>query len=197
MLKNLLFVFSLCALAPVFNAGCQSVSVAPEVEVSDAVLRTAETFDFKYMDLLAKAKTGDVQSIQELIRFHKYVDDIEAINHAVTCLELIPFATDAKFSAACKMATPNMRKALAERLAQAQGKTKKEELRKPLKDWAPMTWAALNSTPGDNTAGTADRINDPKYMNMKKPGAENQPAPEATPAKPAVDAQPDRNGGGN
>ncbi len=189
-------VFSFCALAPVFNAGCQSVGVAPEVEVSDAVLRTAETFDFKYLDVLAKAKTGDVQSIHEFIRFHKYVDEIEAINHGVTCLELIPYATDAKFSMACKMATPNLKKVLLERLAQAQAKTKKEELRKPIKEWAPLTWATLSATA--TTPDSDAKINDPKFQNMKKPGSENQPATPTAPDQPAKDGEvkPDRNSGG-
>lgn len=193
MLKNLLVVFSVCAIAPVFNAGCQSVSVNPEIEVSNAVLKTAETFDFKYMDVLTKAKTGNIQSIQEFIRFHKYVDDMEAINHGVSCLELISFASDAKFAAACKLSTVNLRKVLAERLQQAQGKTKKEDLRKPLKDWAPMTWTALNAS--ENTPDTNAKIYDPAMQNMKKPGAtEQKPAEQA---KPATDsgAKPDQNGG--
>jgi hypothetical protein len=190
MLKSLLFVFSICALVPVFNAGCQNVNVVPEVEISEAVLNTAKTFDFKYMEVLTKAKTGDVQSIFDFLHFHKYVDGIEGLSHGVTCLELIPYATDAKFSLACVMAKPALRKVVADRLASAQGNTKKEALRKPLKEWAPMTWAALNNVA---TAGSDLKISDPSQQNMKKPGTENQPAP---PVKPASDADAKPDGGG-
>lgn len=192
MFKNLLFIFSVCAIAPVFNAGCQSVSVNPEIEVSNAVLKTAETFDFKYMDVLAKAKTGNTQSIQEFIRFNKYVDEMEGINHGLSCLELIPFATDTKFAAACKLSSVNLRKLLAERLQQAQGKTKKEDLRKPLKDWAPLTYAALNTV--ENTPDPNAKLNDPSMQNVKKAGTTEQPAEQAKPATDAG-AKPDRNGG--
>ena len=118
---------------------------APDVEVSDAVMRTAKTFNFDYLETLKKAKDGDMKSIAEFVRFHKYTDEIEGINHGVACLELILFATDATFATACNGLSVGVKKVLWERLQIAQARTKKEELRKPLKDWAPQTWRMLNT----------------------------------------------------
>jgi hypothetical protein len=39
---------------------------------------------------------------------------------------------------------PKLKSILLERFTLAQGRTKKEALQKPLKDWAPLTWKALN-----------------------------------------------------
>lgn len=184
MVKYLFSLFLALTIGPIFNAGCQTPE--PEITVSDSVIKLAETFDIKYMELLEKAKKGDVNSIKEIIRFNRIADGVDGLDHAVTCLELIPFAGDAAFAQGCQSVTPNMRKYLADRLSMAQGRTKKTELQQPLKSWAPQTWAILNpaeqipAKEGVNTGLTGD--------GRMKPGAAQgsdggQPAPAAEPKK--------------
>lgn len=118
-----------------------------EIEVFQNVLKMADLASVKYMDVLAKAKTGDVTSMHQLLDFHRVVDGVDALNHAVTCLELIPVVGDAPFAAAVYRCPPKLKKLVLERLMLAQVRTKKTFLRQSLTNWAPMTWAYLNGQP--------------------------------------------------
>lgn len=129
-----------------------------EIEIFQSVLKVADLAKFKYMDAIAGAKAGDVSSMQKLLDFNRVVDGVDALNHAVTCLELIPVAGDHIFGTAVYLCTPKMKKVLLERLTLAQGRTKKTYLRQPLANWAPSSWSYLNMQVVEETAtGTTIR----------------------------------------
>ncbi len=115
-----------------------------QVEMFQNVLKTADLANFKYKEMVENAKTGDVTSIHKLLDFHRMVDGVDGLNHAVTCLELIPLAGDNAYGAAVYRCSPNLRKLLTDRLMLAQVRTKKTFLRQSLTNWAPATWAYLN-----------------------------------------------------
>ncbi|MFN0173337.1 MAG: hypothetical protein ACKVU0_01725 [Saprospiraceae bacterium] len=115
-----------------------------DIEVSSAVLKTAEWANFKYMENLNLAKTGDVKAIKAFLEFSGTVDGVESLEHATTCIELIPFSSDMVSGAVISTLKPKLQKVLLERFVLAQGRTKKEALRKPLQEWAPLCWKALN-----------------------------------------------------
>lgn len=115
-----------------------------QVETFQNVLKTAGLVNLNYKDLIESAKTGDVTSIHKLLDFHRTVDGVDGLNHAVTCLELIPLAGDKAYAAAVYRCSPKLRKLLIERLMLAQVRSKKTFLRQSLTNWAPATWAYLN-----------------------------------------------------
>ncbi len=115
-----------------------------DIEISAAVLKTAEWAGFKYMEVLDKATIGDQKGLLDFFEFSGTVDGTEAIQHALTCIELIPIATDDKFGPVVYILKPKLRSVLLERFQLAQGRTKKEALKKPLQEWAPLTWKALH-----------------------------------------------------
>lgn len=115
-----------------------------DIEVSSAVLKTAEWANFKYMENLNLAKSGDKKAIKAFLEFSGTVDGIESLEHATTCIELIPYASDMNIGAVISSLKPKLQKVLLERFVLAQGRTKKEALRKPLQEWAPLCWKALN-----------------------------------------------------
>lgn len=115
-----------------------------EIEVFQSVLKIADLANFKYMDAVASAKAGDVSSMHKLLDFNRVVEGVDALNHAVTCLELIPVAGDHIVGAAVYLCSPKMREVLLSRLILAQGRTKKTYLRESLSKWAPSTWSYIN-----------------------------------------------------
>ncbi len=115
-----------------------------DIDISSEVLKTADWAAFKYMEKIDLAQSGDQKAIKDLLEFSAVVDGVEALQHATTCLELIPFTTDEKMGAVIYIVKPKLREALLERFQLAQGRTKKEEMRKPLQEWAPLTWKALH-----------------------------------------------------
>ncbi|MFN7325990.1 MAG: hypothetical protein ACK5SQ_05375 [Chitinophagales bacterium] len=169
MVKHFFILLVALFIGPMFNAGCQAPE--PEIVVTPSLLKLAETFDFKYMETLEKAKKGDINAIKEFIRFNRIADGTDGLDHAVACLELIPIAGDMAFSQGCRSVTPNMRAYLAERLSVAQGRTKKTELQVAMKQWAPLTWEILNPA---EAASTKEGV-DGSFIGtgQKKPGAEN------------------------
>jgi hypothetical protein len=118
-----------------------------DVTVSESVLNTAVWAGFKYQEELVKAKKGDYNATFKLMDFSGTVDGRTALEHSVTLLELIVSGGDEPFALAVQKTKPKLRTVLLDRLQLAQGRTKKEELRNPMKDWAPKTWAALNGLP--------------------------------------------------
>lgn len=135
-------LFCLFAFTP-FLAMAQEVK-NEEIQVFPAVIKTAEWADFKYMDVLNKAKSGDQKSVRSFLEFSSTVDGTEALQHATTCLELLPSVADDVAGATISSMKPKLKSILLERFTLAQGRTKKEALKKPLQEWAPLTWKALN-----------------------------------------------------
>lgn len=128
-------------LLPAFSLFGQNVFI------SKSVLKTAEWANFEYKEVLKKAIAGDVSAITQLFKFNNAVDGVEGIDHNITCLELIPLATDLKVSNALITTKPKLKKVVLDRIILAQGKTQKPELKKPMESWAPRTWAVLNNKP--------------------------------------------------
>ncbi|MBN8677486.1 MAG: hypothetical protein J0M29_04630 [Chitinophagales bacterium] len=115
-----------------------------EIQVFPAVLKTAEWANFKYMDVLEKAKGGDHKAIRSFLEFSGTVDGTEALQHATTCIELLPFLSDEIVGSIIYSMKPKLKSVLLSRFQLAQGRTKKEALLKPMQEWAPLTWKALN-----------------------------------------------------
>ena len=115
-----------------------------DIEVSESVVKVADWAGFKYREVLAAAETGDQTSIKKFLEFSGTVDGVDALKHAVTCLELIPVANDFNFSMACHTLKPALQKTLLERLMLAQSRTKKVDLRDSMTHWASSTWGVLN-----------------------------------------------------
>lgn len=143
MKSALSFIAALLLLSPTLL-----LAQAPkntDIEVSGAVLATAEWANFKYMDKVNAAKKRDHRALKELFEFSGTVDGKEATQHAVTLLELIPFVTDDLYGTIISsMVKPKLKTVMLERIQKAQELTKKEDHQKPLQEWAPMTWKALN-----------------------------------------------------
>jgi hypothetical protein len=136
-------------LATIFTLFAPSILQAQagakvDIEISSAVLKTAEWADFKYMETLDLAQSGDQKALKSFLEFSSIVDGTEALQHATTCLELIPFVNDEKFGSIITVLKPKLKPVLLNRLVLAQARTKKEELKKPLTEWAPLSWKALN-----------------------------------------------------
>lgn len=140
----------------------ESITVVPdslrktyEVEIFQNVLKMADLAKVSYVDLVEKAKAGDAAAIRKLLEFHKVVDGVDALNHAVTCLEILPLSGDVPFASAVNYCNPNLKKLILERTILAQGRTKKKYLRQSLTEWAPVSWAYLNGQTYDFGGGTA------------------------------------------
>ncbi len=142
-MKKVLFA----SLMGLFLTPAVSLFAQSEVFISKDVLKTAEWASFKYKDVVKKAITGDRDAVQKLFDFSRYVDGVEALDHAVTCLELIPRATDRKIAEGIIHLQPKLKKVILDRAVLAQGRTKKVELQQPMKAWAPITWDVLNGLP--------------------------------------------------
>ncbi len=148
-MKSILFrsVIALLLLPSIHACAQNAPKDSADVAVSEGVLKLADWAKFDYTGQLAKAKTGDIEALKALIGFHTIADGVDGLNHAVTCLELIPVVGDETFASAVPVFKPNLKKLLLDRLILAQGRTRKEALRQSLTHWAPTTWAVLNDLP--------------------------------------------------
>ena len=149
-LATLFFSLSLSILSG------QNKAANTDIFVSQSVLSTAQWAGFKYREQLDLARQGDMRAIEEILNFNGTVDGREGLDHAVTCLELLPYASDLVFAGALNKGKPALRKLMLERLTLAQGRTKTESLRKPLAEWAPLTWAVLNGQPFEPSDTSTD-----------------------------------------
>jgi len=131
-----------------------------EVEIFQNVSKTADLVNIKYKDLVANAQSGDAGSMHKLLDFHRIVDGADGLNHAVTCLEILPLMGDASFASAVALCQPKLKKLILDRLVLAQGRTKKTFLRQSLTNIAPLTWEQLTGEKKE-----------------QKPAAENIPQP--------------------
>lgn len=162
-----LFAALMLPVATVWSQKTAKVAEAPKskVFVADGVLQLAKQLDFKYMDLLKKAENGDRDALKELLQFSIMTDGVDGLNHGVTCLELIDVANDENFALTVRLLKPKLKSLLLERLTLAQGRTTREALRKPLSDWAPMSWAAVNNLPVPGLCDITKEIPVPKPGN--------------------------------
>ena len=159
-------------MAPALSALGQS-----NVFISNDVLKTADWAGIKYKDEVKRASSGNIKSIEKLFDFHRYVDGVQSLDHAVTLLEIIPQAKDRNVATAVQYLKPKLKKVALDRLTLAQGRTQKEDLRKPLANWAPLTWAVLNGRPlppQEPTAAEKDAKGARRNID-----AETQPAPKS------------------
>lgn len=152
------------------SLSAQNKAANTDIFVSQSVLTTAQWAGFKYNEQLSLARQGDMKAVEELLNFNGTVDGREGLDHAVTCLELIPFSSDLVFAAALNKGKPALKKLLLERLTLAQGRTKTEALRKPLQEWAPLTWAVLNGQPFEPSDESSDEcmISKPRQQKEKE-----------------------------
>jgi hypothetical protein len=158
------------------------------VFISQSVLEVSNTLHFKYYDFLKKAKNSDQDALKELLLFHKSIDGTDALNHSVTCLELIPVANDENFALTVRRLNPKLKSILLDRILMAQSRTRRKELQKPMDTWAPMSWAALNDKP---IPGMCDMTQEKPRT---KPGQKAAESPAALPgaAMPKSDAEAPR-----
>lgn len=187
------------------NAGASTKPA--DVFVAEGVLKLAKLMAFDYTGNLEKAKGGDQAALKALFDFFGATDGIDRQNHALTCLELIPVAFDEHFSLALSGAKPKLKVLMLEQLQLAQGRTKKEALQKPLADWAPETWRALNglpvkgfsgnlSTPPDVNPDDMDPRRKAKVEAMRKSqGADGGIVPAASPQSSPTDKEKMPDGG--
>jgi hypothetical protein len=168
-MKKILF---LGLLALTFSAARAQKAAAPQV--SEAVLKTAGLVKFPYKETLAKARKGDLMATREFMEFHRVVDGVEAIQHGLTCLELIPHAGDDIVAQALTTARPRMRQVILERLQLAQVRTRQEALKRPMSEWAPQTQTVLSPTPSPDTNSNYS------------PGDKKRPAKTSSEGKPSA-----------
>jgi len=127
-----------------------------KVYMSDAVLKLADQVQVDYKGLVKKSIAKDTLALKDLFEFSRMLDNNTLTEHAVTCLELIPLATDEMFARAVRSRSVKMKAFLLRNITEAQGATQKKDLKKPLSEWAPQSWAALNNfqyvPPSENTS---------------------------------------------
>ncbi|MCC7246061.1 MAG: hypothetical protein IT269_10300 [Saprospiraceae bacterium] len=153
-----------------------------KISIGDGMQRQAQWAKFDYTDVLERAKKGEYKAIKDFLEFSAVVDGVDALDHAVTCIELLQYASDYRYSSVLQILKPNLRNVLKDRFQLAQGRTKVEELSKPMAQWAPMSWAILNDQKAPEGV-------DPHNFEMNKRKA-NKTAP-GDPRKvdgPAMDA---------
>lgn len=213
MKNSMIFCLALCLMFPFSRVRCQSdthSTVIGQITVAPSLVKFAGQMGFKYNEVLEKAKKGDIDAIKAMMEFHGTADGVDGLNHAQTCLELIPVASDLRVSQACRNLKPKLKELLIERFNLAQSRTQIADLKKPLKDWAPQTWGALNNQLvacpeceaskqmakeySKNPDGTVSNINPPTAQqaakttgdpNMRKPGANGS---DSSPASNTISA---------
>lgn len=183
-------LFSLPAMA-------QDAKKDQDVTVFESVLATADWANFKYMDELKLAKKGDYDATLKLLKFCGTVDGKAALDHSVTLLELLS-GQDVAFASALVIGkNPKLNTVILDRLQLAQGRTTKETLHQPIKDWAPITWDVLHGA-AYTPPPTPEQMLMLEQMQMNagnkpktKPGAPATPSDkeDSTPASTTKKAQ--------
>ena len=112
MKNSMLCCIMVCFMFPMVNGSCQNDAKSVrnnEVTVAPSLVKFATQMGFKYEQTLEKAKKGDLNAIKEMMEFHGTTDGTDALNHAQTCLELIPVATDDRIGLACQNLKPKLK----------------------------------------------------------------------------------------
>lgn len=169
------------------------------VFVSDAVLVVAQQAQVDYRGLIRKASAKDAKALSDLFEFSRLLDGATLNDHMQTCLELIPVATDEVYAKALESRSSGLKLHLLKNIEVAQARTQKEPLKKPISEWAPYTWEALNGRevnvvkPQDakksSTASTMgiDALQQTQEgQTAPQSGALAPPAPNATPSSPSA-----------
>jgi hypothetical protein len=166
-----------------------ALSAQKKVYISENVLKVAAQAEFDYKDMVKKAAKKDGDALQKLFEFGRIVDGKEVNEHALTCLELIPLATDEVYANAVATRNVKLKTALRRWITQAQESTTNEELKKPLSEWAPYTWEALNNRElklpsKDDATATPDAGQGSLKNELAKPADSTTPTPNnsTTPA---------------
>ena len=194
MKNTCLSVFILLLMIPASAAFAQK-----NVTQSKDVIKTADLIEFKYKETLKKAANQDISAVAALFEFSRILDGQQVLDHALTCLELFPLATDPIMAKAIQNLNPNLKKVSLERLLEAQGQTAQEALKKPIETWAPYSWEALNNRPvifesaqsAENQQGSAIDAAAGSLKDAEKV------APQATDGSMQSAPKPDGGGRGN
>jgi len=153
------------------------------VFVSDAVQPVAQQMKVDYKGLVRKASAKDTKALNELFEFTRMLDGNALSDHMITCLELIPVVTDAVYAKALESRSAGLKAYMLSFMEIAQQKTQKQHLKKPIKEWAPYTWDALNGRevnitirPAESgkpsaTSPTSPTMVAPDAGQMTKPGS--------------------------
>lgn len=163
-------------VALLFTLSAAAYAQKKDVFVSDAVVTVAQQMKVDYKGLVRKASAKDARALHELFEFTRLLDGAALNDHLQTCLELIPVATDEVYAKALESRSPGLKSYLLKNMEAAQGRTQKEPLKKPIGQWAPYTWEALNGR----------EVNIVKPETMKRSGSsptgidavQNQTAPQ-------------------
>lgn len=155
-MQKILFVLTLLVLGA---AACQQNQVTTNsnmsgIDVPPSVLKVAKDYQIDYQSILNRALKNDPTGLSDLLDFHRYAENVDGVQHGVVCLEIIPVVGDASFAEACKRINANRRKVVLDRLLLAQEKTSKADLKQPIQQWAPETWAALSPQPAPEPRDT-------------------------------------------
>lgn len=192
-MKHTLIALILIFLFPnaaTLHAQVEQSTEIGKVTVAPSLLKFANLMGFKYLDILERSKKGEINAIVELMEFHGATDGKDAINHALACLEMMPVATDIRCALSYQNMKDVLKKLLLERFEIAQGKTEIEALRRPMKEWAPMSWAALNNLPIDCPTCEFSKKMAGEYQ--KNPdGTITKILPQESELKPEMVPQPD------
>lgn len=165
-----------------------------KVYLSEDVLKLASQVEVDYKGLVKKSMAKDTIALKDLFEFSRMLDNKAITEHAVTCLELIPLATDDMFARAVRSRSVKMKAFLLRNITEAQGFTQKKALKKPLSEWAPYTWAALNNfqdvPTSENTSvpSKGGSLEQQAVQDAEKSTAPQQPNSATTPT--AIDAAP-------
>jgi hypothetical protein len=118
-----------------------------DAPITDELLRLSEFAKMDYKATLSNCKKGDKTALLEFFDFHRIVEEKSAVEHSLVCLDMIAASNDAVVSDVCSSLKPKLKTLVVERLTAAQPKSAKPALQKPMSEWAPKTWAALNNLP--------------------------------------------------
>ncbi|MBK9337697.1 MAG: hypothetical protein IPM98_14485 [Lewinellaceae bacterium] len=122
-----------------------AVFAQKKVYISENVLKVADQLKLDYKGMVKKAASKDTKALRDILEFGRILEKWEVAEHAVTCLELIPPATDEVYAKVVEACDNKFKTTMRIWITSAQEHTQKEHLKKPLSEWAPYTWEALNN----------------------------------------------------
>ncbi len=174
----------LVATATFLLAASAGFSQKKGIFISDAAVEMAQKLQIDYKGLVKKASAKDTKALTELFEFTVWPEGALITEHVQTCLELIPVVTDEVYAKALESRHPGLKAFLLRHIPAAQERTAKENLKKPLQEWAPYTWEALNGREvniPEPKAATKDKVPSPSEIDAAqlKPSADKE-APKAT-----------------
>lgn len=182
---NVLAIISLCMhLIP---ASCQTDKKANKIKVPAELVKYADrAAGIKYQEKLNQALTGDVNALILLLDFHRYADGAEGNMHSDVLLELLYAVGDEAFAVGCMGVKPKLKSTVIERMVFAQGRATRPELKAPIAEWAPKTFAILTggTMPADPNAPSGEPAPAPTQETSTAPT--DAASPQATEPSPAA-----------